>query len=122
MISRIGLALAGLAATLVLAAGIAAAGIGPFSAVGSEAVDAGTPEQATTGASTDTGDRSVTETVYVRPAPKPKVVHVTRRVRSDWTSTSSREVRSRQREDRERGEREDRERGEREGRERGEDD
>jgi hypothetical protein len=114
MISRIGLALAGLAATLVLAAGIAAAGIGQLPVAGTDAANAGTQAGAATGDSVVPGERSVTETVYVRPAAKPRIVHVTRRVRSTPRSTPI-IARSRRHEDRERDERD-----EREGRERGE--
>ena len=77
MVKRIALAIGSIAAAGVLALGIAAAGFGPAASV-----DAGQSDTTIVGAAA--ADSLVaepvvqTETVYVRPAAAPKVIHVTK--------------------------------------------
>ncbi len=78
MIHRLAIIIGGIAAAVVLGIGLAATGLTPPDAP----VDAQQPLAAA--ASTDAPSaapvtRVETTTVYVRPAPKPKVIHVTKR-------------------------------------------
>jgi hypothetical protein len=82
MIKRIAIAIGSIAAAGVLALGLAAAGFGPAT-TNADQVDA--QALADTGVVTDTliADPAVTvqtETVYIRPAATPKVIHVTKKV------------------------------------------
>jgi len=112
MIKRIALTIGSIAAAGVLALGLAAAGFGPDASVEAD--------QAASAVGTGTADvlmaepvaQVQTETIYVRPAPAPEVIHVTKRVAST-TRKAAPAQRSTQRAS---GEREnDHERGEREG-------
>lgn len=82
MIKRIALAIGSIAAAGVLALGLAAAGFGPVATNADSAdalalADAGVVADALTA---DPGVRVQTETVYIRPAATPKVIHVTKKV------------------------------------------
>ena len=87
MIHRLAISIGTIAAAAVLAIGFAASGFGPAAApVDAEQSSSGVlttePVVAVSEISVDATKpitKVVTETVYVEPAPKPKVVHVTKR-------------------------------------------
>jgi len=98
MIKRIALLVGSIAAAGVLAFGLAAAGLGPVTSLGDSGV-AG--DQALVdvpgGPVADTAVEVQAETVYVKPAPEPKVIRVTRTVpakRASAAMTSARASRS----------------------------
>jgi hypothetical protein len=82
MIKRIALTIGSIAAAGVLALGLAAAGFGPTASVEADqaasAVDTGTAD----GLIAEPVAQVQTETIYIRPAPAPEVIHVTKRVPS----------------------------------------
>ncbi len=79
MIHRFAIILGGIAAAMVLGLGLAATGLTPAAAP----VDAEQPQAAAVTATDAPSVKPITRvettTVYVRPAPKPKVIHVTKR-------------------------------------------
>jgi len=80
MIHRLALIVGSVAAAAILALGFLASGVGPSGAL----VDAEQPGSTGAANATDAPaaspiTRVETTTVYVRPAAKPKVIHVTRR-------------------------------------------
>jgi len=85
MIHRLALIIGGVAAAAILALGFAATGFGPRAAPAD--AEQPTPGAAAGAAVVGTTDQAVvkpvtrveTTTVYVRPAAKPKVIHVTKR-------------------------------------------
>ena len=82
MIKRIAIAVGGAAAAGVLALGLAAAGFGPAT-TDAGASDAGAQSDVAAAAADLTADPAVqvqTETVYIRPAAAPAVIHVTKKV------------------------------------------
>lgn len=90
MIHRLALIIGSLAAAAVLAIGVAAAGPAPAGSPADTQLSLGAPT-AVEGAATDTAavepiTRVETTTIYVRPARKPKVIHVTRRAPAPTTS------------------------------------
>ncbi|MFN8619404.1 MAG: hypothetical protein U0869_01495 [Chloroflexota bacterium] len=80
MIKRIALAVGSIAAAGVLALGLAAAGFGPTpgAEAGQDVAAMALPSDAPAAAEPVT--QVETETVYIKPAPAPKVIHVTRKV------------------------------------------
>ena len=80
MIHRLALIVGSVAAAAILGLGFAATGFGPRAApVDAEQPSAGTVASAQTGlAKPDPITKVETTKVYVRPAAKPKVIHVTR--------------------------------------------
>ncbi len=87
MIHRLAVILGSVAAAAILAIGFAATGLGPTAApANAEQLDLASVTDpavlaapATPAASIKPITRVETTTVYVRPAPKPKVIHVTKR-------------------------------------------
>jgi hypothetical protein len=85
MIHRLALIIGSVAAAAVLALGFAATGFGPSAApANADQPTAGTAADTALGAATDVSPakpitRVETTTVYVKPAPKAKVIHVTKR-------------------------------------------
>ncbi len=85
MIHRLAIIVGSVAAAVVVAVGLVATGLGPVAAP----VDAEQPAAATASAATAATAESAaaatpitrdeTTTVYVRPAPTPRVIHITRR-------------------------------------------
>ena len=88
MIKRISLLLASIATAGVLALGLAAAGFGPAQLV---AADQTQPDPAAAAAAdqvvADPSPTVQTETVYVRAAPAPKVIHVTKHIPAHKVTT-----------------------------------
>ncbi len=72
MVHRIALLIAGVAAVSVLVIGIVAAGNGPSKVTTADAATAAPQTAAAPAVKTQT------DTVYVRPAPPPQVIHVTK--------------------------------------------
>lgn len=98
MIKRVALLVGSLAAAGVLALGLAAAGYGPVTTLEDSGVagDQALFDDAA-GAVTDAVVQVETETVYVKPAPEPRVIHVTRKVsakKAAAANTSARAKRS----------------------------
>lgn len=123
MIARIALAIGGVAAAGVLALGLAAAGFGP-AATNAEQSTAGAPA-AVVAAPDLLADPAVqvqTETVYIRPAAAPKVIHVTKRVPAKATSQGARKDGGRRTRDHDDDDHEERDRDHEEREHEGEDD
>src|SRR5512147_1406515 len=96
MIHRLAIAIGGIAAAAVLALGFAASGFGPSVAPVDAAQPAFAADQSTVQAAVvpeatpKPVTRVETKTIYVRPAPKPKVIHVTRQAPTSTSRSSTR--------------------------------
>jgi hypothetical protein len=83
VVSRIALIVGGVAAATVLAVGVVATAFGPPDTVAAEGASATADEMLTAEGPLATPiTRVQTETVYVRPAPTPKTIRVTRHVQA----------------------------------------
>jgi hypothetical protein len=97
MIKRIAIAIGGAAAAGVLALSLAAAGFGPAQtdAGPSDAVVPSDVAAAAPGLIADPAVQVQTETVYIRPAAAPKVIHVTKQVPAKAASQKAGKVSAR---------------------------